>query len=85
MINDSNLINKIISEIENISFEDLDYAIRLANEKFNNNIEITASYTNENNYIVNKEWEKFNNVHIKTKKSFWDFLKKDNKNYMEAA
>ncbi len=85
MINDSNLINKIISEIENISFEDLDYAIRLADKKFSNNIEITASYTNENNYIINKELEKFNNVHIKAKKSFWNFLKKDNKNYLEAA
>lgn len=89
MINDSNLINKIIKQIENISFEELNYAIEIADKHFSNPFEIKVSYSNEISYTFENNLNNYNTIHIKTKKRFLDYFKKNNKPYnnenLEAA
>lgn len=90
MVNDPELIEKVIKELERIPDDALLKAIAEVDEQYNiEEINLTeSSYRIDNNYIIPKELKDYSSiVHIKSKKSFFDLFRKNTnkEKFVEAA
>lgn len=65
MINNPELIQKIIKQIKDLTFEELDSAIKEVDKMFANNIKVDTSYKETNNYTFSEELRNYGNVHRK--------------------
>lgn len=67
MVNNPKLIQKVIMQIKDLTFEELDSAIKEVDKMFDDNIKLDMSYIEIDTYAFSRKLNTYKTVHRKMK------------------